>query len=854
MSLPVETFLSSPARFGQKLHSMVDYSVSNGPGSVFSFEPEDLALISLLECPLCFERLDASAKVLPCQHTFCLSCLQRHGVAQSQLFCPECGAPVPVRTVEELPENLLLVRLLEGLQGLSGPGKSPNRVLYALPVDKGRFEDQQQEGQRREWQGHSEAAFRSSASNHRADVSGELVFTPASSVPPSHKAEDKRYYENSSDSSRASLSVLQAGSQTPQLQPLQQALPQPLCRALCDFNPEEMDVENSKYYLSFLKGDILTAIRRVDEHWIEAKLGEKVGICPRQFVEPNSASAKLLKGKGRSGSDSAEPHHQSGSGGKDKAADASSRSAHYGVPQVQTKTPVINALRKQPTASSFQPPANISFIPQGQPQHFSVPSAARSQSYPRRVNSRRNSRRSDSHRHLLQSEKKMTSETPSTISMALMNPQMASSSADGRNSSTQQLSISVCAVLYSYKPRRPEELELRKGEMVGVYGKFKDGWLRGLSLRTGKVGILPSNYITPVLRTSARLLETKAANASSHYNTVSGKKPTAAKSPTVVLALDKVGGDGTKFSTGPVSTVPNGAQHAASSSGAAKPSFYGTSQGWDTVRRVFNPRASNRPSHASSYNIPSNSQPFAQVQASGYSPALQRKRNSSFPFSNSKPYGWMTEPAVLSAGAVVKDRDCGASHEAVFQHHRQPAANAPQSILVRPDAQKNSIDKPPKSVRFLTDEESPPPRHRTSSWSSGSQVHPNCRPGPLPLEVWAPSLTMGRDGPGILLKDGKGPVLRKGFETAVSDPNSNLQKPFHSQPSLSALSAQFSPVRHRVTTTHLAQTDSELSLLQGEVVLVHRPRPDGRVLLTQESSGQTGIFYNTILQALERLS
>lgn len=60
-----------------------------------------------------------------------------------------------------------------------------------------------------------------------------------------------------------------------------------------------------------------------------------------------------------------------------------------------------------------------------------------------------------------------------------------------------------CAVLYSYKPRRPEELELRKGEMVGVYGKFKEGWLRGLSLRTGKVGILPSNYISPVLRWEA---------------------------------------------------------------------------------------------------------------------------------------------------------------------------------------------------------------------------------------------------------------------------------------------------------------------------------------------------------------
>lgn len=57
-----------------------------------------------------------------------------------------------------------------------------------------------------------------------------------------------------------------------------------------------------------------------------------------------------------------------------------------------------------------------------------------------------------------------------------------------------------CAALYSYTPHRSEELELRKGEMVGVYGKFKEGWLRGLSLRTGKVGILPANYVTPVLR------------------------------------------------------------------------------------------------------------------------------------------------------------------------------------------------------------------------------------------------------------------------------------------------------------------------------------------------------------------
>ena len=125
---------------------------------------EELALMTLLECPLCLEQLDVSAKVLPCQHTFCASCLQRYEVAHSQLLCPECGAPVPARTVEELPANLLLVRLLEGLQGSTGPnGRQTGH--YALPLFRGgsalrEGQQQQQEAQHREMQGHSEVSAR----------------------------------------------------------------------------------------------------------------------------------------------------------------------------------------------------------------------------------------------------------------------------------------------------------------------------------------------------------------------------------------------------------------------------------------------------------------------------------------------------------------------------------------------------------------------------------------------------------------------------------------------------------------------------------------------------------------------
>lgn len=99
---------------------------------------EELAVMALLECPVCFQQLDVSAKVLPCQHTFCLSCLQKHlaALAPTPLLCPDCRAPVPARTVEELPANLLLVRLLEGLRGSPSPSRDRQRARYSVPSSR----------------------------------------------------------------------------------------------------------------------------------------------------------------------------------------------------------------------------------------------------------------------------------------------------------------------------------------------------------------------------------------------------------------------------------------------------------------------------------------------------------------------------------------------------------------------------------------------------------------------------------------------------------------------------------------------------------------------------------------------
>ena len=76
---------------------------------------DEQALSELLECSVCLERLDHTSKVLPCQHTFCRRCLEEILSTHHELRCPECRTLV-TNKIDDLPPNILLVRLLEGLK------------------------------------------------------------------------------------------------------------------------------------------------------------------------------------------------------------------------------------------------------------------------------------------------------------------------------------------------------------------------------------------------------------------------------------------------------------------------------------------------------------------------------------------------------------------------------------------------------------------------------------------------------------------------------------------------------------------------------------------------------------------
>ncbi|GFG29142.1 hypothetical protein Cfor_00212, partial [Coptotermes formosanus] len=75
----------------------------------------------LVECKLCRNRLQRP-RMLSCQHTFCLSCLQGLVQPTSEVVdCPSCGQQIYLRTagpdgILELPTNLYLDSLLTSLQ------------------------------------------------------------------------------------------------------------------------------------------------------------------------------------------------------------------------------------------------------------------------------------------------------------------------------------------------------------------------------------------------------------------------------------------------------------------------------------------------------------------------------------------------------------------------------------------------------------------------------------------------------------------------------------------------------------------------------------------------------------------
>ncbi|XP_026126944.1 E3 ubiquitin-protein ligase SH3RF3 isoform X1 [Carassius auratus] len=463
---------------------------------------DESSLLDLLECSVCLERLDTSAKVLPCQHTFCRRCLENIVSSRHELRCPECRILVDC-AVDELPANILLVRLLDGIKQRprSGGGRavlagcaageaasSPGTALRDLPV-----------------------ATRSSPVksvpqlpcgkalySYEGKEAGDLKFSKGDIIILRRKV-DENWFHGELNGSHGFLpaSYIQC------IHPLSQTPPQG--KALYDF--QVTDKDQDKDCLTFSKDEILTVIRRVDDNWAEGMLGDKIGIFPILYVELNETAKQLMEMDKPSASNGNGAHRHA-----EGKKNAKKRHSFTALSMTQRSAQVMENNRHSmeisaPVLISSSDPRTTARITDC--THLSS-SAPASQDSP------------------------VTANTAASVP-----PRITSTTGEVLAAARVQLPLNIYLALYAYRPQKADELELRKGEMYRVMEKCQDGWFKGTSLRSGASGVFPGNYVTPISRAPFAVGQTRSCLSGAAQGQAPGSPGSGPSSP-VLLASASV--------------------------------------------------------------------------------------------------------------------------------------------------------------------------------------------------------------------------------------------------------------------------------------------------------------------------
>ncbi|XP_010285517.1 PREDICTED: E3 ubiquitin-protein ligase SH3RF1, partial [Phaethon lepturus] len=121
---------------------------------------------------------------------------------------------------------------------------------------------------------------------------------------------------------------------------------------------------------------------------------------------------------------------------------------------------------------------------------------------------------------------------------------------------------SVYIAIYPYTPRKDDELELRKGEMFLVFERCQDGWFKGTSMHTSKIGVFPGNYVAPVTRTVTSASQTKVPMSTAGQT---GRVVTMVSPSTASGTSQKLQGNGVAVNSSTVPTAVVSAAHIQTS-------------------------------------------------------------------------------------------------------------------------------------------------------------------------------------------------------------------------------------------------------------------------------------------------
>uniref|UniRef100_G3UHP2 SH3 domain containing ring finger 2 n=1 Tax=Loxodonta africana TaxID=9785 RepID=G3UHP2_LOXAF len=480
--------------------------------------------------------------------------------------------------------------------------------------------------------------------------------------------------------------------------------PPPLCRALYNFDLRDRDKSENQDCLTFLKDDIITVISRVDENWAEGKLGDKVGIFPILFVEPNLTARHLLeKNKGR----------------------PSSRTKNLPLGPSSPRGKAINSpvLRRGPGSRRKLP---------GQ---FSITTA---------LNTLNRMVHSPSGRHMVEISTPVliSSSNPSVITQHMEKADIPPSSVGqerasskhpgptkpGGRESTALIILPAPAhhhgvlrafAVHSSKKGETERADSRRGEQVGVGSEIWCGWGRGTANLPGRASIFcPSSYLKiPTTRKTSSFPESRSpglyatwtlsTSSVSSQGSISEGDPRQSRPfksvfvPTAIV-------NPVRSSTASPGTVAQGSLRKGRSSMRKNGSLQRPVQSGIPTLVVGSLRRS------PTMVVQPQQFQFYQPQGVPSSPSSVAVEMGPKP----APTG---EPALTCVSRGNDTRIHSAASSLIMEGKEnpiksepplKPPASAPPSILVKPENSRNGTEKQVKTVRFQN--YSPPPaKHYT---------------------------------------------------------------------------------------------------------------------------------------------
>ncbi|XP_063165817.1 E3 ubiquitin-protein ligase SH3RF1 isoform X1 [Candoia aspera] len=871
---------------------------------------DESVLLDLLECPVCLERLDASAKVLPCQHTFCKRCLLGIVSSRNELRCPECRTLVDC-SVDELPSNILLVRLLDGIK--QRPRKSANlmtctnslraqtsTVANCVPKDLQSSQCvQQQRVQARSppVRGVPQLPCAKALYNYEGKEPGDLKFSKGDIIILRRQVDENWYHgEVNGIHGFFPTNFVQI------IKPLPQ--PPPQCKALYDF--EVKDKEADKDCLPFSKDDILTVIRRVDENWAEGMLADKIGIFPISYVEFNSTAKQLIEldkpsvstvdsGEGTSGishSNSVQKHTDTKKNTKKRhsftsltmssKASQSSQNRHsmeISPPVlISSSNPTAAARITELTGLSCSAPSQVHISTTGlivSPPPSSPVTTGPSFTFPPEVTYQA--------AFAVSSINPPLPPPPSPVlSATIIAPNSTCLSSGAAQKSTSALTEqmphlrpqtrpSVYIAIYPYTPRKEDELELRKGEMFLVFERCQDGWFKGTSMHTSKIGVFPGNYVAPVTRamTSASQAKIPVSTAGQTGRVVTINASTAGGT------VQKLQGNGVTVNSSTIPTAVVSAAHIQTSPQSKilmhMSNQMTVNQARNAVRTVAihsqeRPTATVTPIQTqnsaclipAAVIIPHHSVASQQLQpqfsnAAAYITAVNINRTN-------VPLACTTSSLNSSSTSVLVDGD--SSGKIVTVHTGAPAS--PENTLAAGGI----------TAMSKTDRDGKKEKKGLLKLLSGASTKRKLRASPpssptLEVELAATELSLqGAIGPEVpsTSSQGRADSCPMDNETPTSVQESTHRKtssldsnipiaPPPRQPcsSLAPGSNESRSVvyeRYRVVVSYPPQSEAELELKEGDVVFVHKKREDGWFKGTLQRNGKTGLFPGSFVESI----